>query len=158
MDNYREAYGIFACSGILFNHESPLRPERFVTQKVIRAARRIAAGQEKKVQLGNLAIQRDWGWAPEYVEAMWLMLQQERADDYVIATGETNSLEQFVEHAFASVGLDWHDHVETNPALLRPTDIRVGRADPAKAREKLGWSARYRMRDVVREMMRAEAG
>jgi GDPmannose 4,6-dehydratase len=155
VDNYREAYGLFACSGILFNHESPLRPERFVTQKVIRAARRIAAGEEQKVQLGNLEIQRDWGWAPEYVQAMWLMLQRDSPDDYVIATGETNSLQDFVAHAFSLAGLDWRNHVESNPALLRPTDIRVGRANPAKAHKQLGWTPDYRMRDVVREMMKA---
>lgn len=154
--NYREAYGLYACSGILFNHESTLRPERFVTQKIVRAACRIAAGQQKKLKLGNLAIQRDWGWAPEYVDAMWRMLQQGRADDYVIATGETSRLEDFVAEAFRLVGLDWRDHVESDPTLLRPTDLRVGRANPAKARERLGWTATSRMKDVVQQMVEAE--
>jgi GDPmannose 4,6-dehydratase len=154
--NYREAYGLYACSGILFNHESTLRPERFVTRKIVRAACRIAAGQQKKLKLGNLAVQRDWGWAPEYVDAMWRMLQQGRADDYVIATGETSRLEDFVAEAFRLVGLDWRDHVESDPTLLRPTDLRVGRANPAKARERLGWTATSRMKDVVQQMVEAE--
>ena len=153
--NYREAYGLHACSGILFNHESPLRPERFVTQKIVHAACRIAAGKQEKLKLGNLSIQRDWGWAPEYVEAMWRILQQERPDDYVIATGETNRLEDFVAEAFGSVGLDWREHVESDPILLRPTDLGVGRANPTKARERLGWTANSRMRDVVRQMVAA---
>ncbi len=155
--NYREAYGLFACSGILFNHESPLRPERFVTKKVISAACRIAAGSGEKLHLGNISIQRDWGWAPEYVEAMWLMLQQDQPDDYVIATGETNSLQDFVAAAFAAVGLDWRDHVETDSSLLRPTDLMTGRANPAKAREILGWQAKCRMGDIVRLMVRAQS-
>jgi GDPmannose 4,6-dehydratase len=151
--NYREAYGLHACSGILFNHESPLRPERFVTQKIVHAACRIAAGSEKKLKLGNLSIQRDWGWAPEYVDAMWRMLQQKTPDDYVIATGETNRLEDFVAEAFSLVGLDWREHVESDRTLLRPTDLTVSRANPAKGRERLGWVARSRMRDVVRQMV-----
>lgn len=150
--NYREAYGIFACSGILFNHESPLRPERFVTQKVVSAARRIAAGSNERLQLGNLAVQRDWGWGPEYVEAMWLMLQQPSADDYVIATGQTHSLEEFVEVAFRQHELDWREYVDISPEFLRPTDILVGRAKPAHARERLGWVAKSGMPDVVRMM------
>lgn len=150
--NYREAYGICACSGILFNHESPLRPERFVTQKVVSAACRIAAGSRERLQLGNLAIQRDWGWAPEYVEAMWLMLQQSSADDYVIATGQTHSLEVFIEEAFRLHGLDWREYVEISSEFLRPTDILVGCANPARARERLGWVAKSDMRDVVRMM------
>ena len=154
--NYREAYGLHACSGILFNHESPLRPERFVTRKIVAAAARIAAGDTAKLILGNLAIHRDWGWAPEYVEAMWAMLQQDEADDYVVATSETHALETFLQTAFECAGLDWHDHVEIDPALTRPTDLGVGRANPAKAREKLNWQARHRMRDVVAMMMDAE--
>ncbi|TAK86069.1 MAG: GDP-mannose 4,6-dehydratase [Betaproteobacteria bacterium] len=153
--NYREAYGLYACSGILFNHESPLRPERFVTQKIVHGACRIAAGRQKVLELGNLSVQRDWGWAPEYVDAMWRMLQQPKPDDYVIATGETNRLEDFVEEAFRLVGLDWRKYVQTDPSLLRPTDLAVGRANPAKALEKLGWQAKYKMRDVVREMVAA---
>lgn len=151
--NYREAYGIYACSGILFNHESPLRPERFVTQKVIMAANRIASGSRERLQLGNLAIQRDWGWAPEYVEAMWLMLQQPIADDYVIATGQTHSLEEFVAEAFSLHGLDWREHVDISEEFLRPTDILIGRANPVRAKERLGWMAKSEMRDVVRMMV-----
>ena len=154
--NYREAYGLFACSGILFNHESPLRPERFVTRKIIAAACRIAAGSREKLRLGNISIRRDWGWAPEYVEAMWRMLQQDQADDFVIATGETHSLEDLVDAAFSQAGLSWQDHVEVDPDLLRPADLEIGRADPAKAMKVLGWQARYRMRDVVRMMIEHE--
>jgi GDPmannose 4,6-dehydratase len=152
VDNYREAYGLYACSGILFNHESPLRPVRFVTQKIISTANRIAAGSKEKLQLGNISIQRDWGWAPEYVEAMWLMLQQDSPEDYVIATGETNSLEDFIAEAFTVVNLDWREHVDINPTLLRPTDIMIGRANPSKAKNTLGWTAETKMRDVVRKM------
>jgi GDPmannose 4,6-dehydratase len=152
VDNYREAYGLYACSGILFNHESRLRPVRFVTQKIISTAKRIAAGSKEKLQLGNISIQRDWGWAPEYVEAMWLMLQQDTPEDFVIATGETNSLEDFIAEAFTVVNLDWHEHVDLNPTLLRPTDIMVGRANPNKAKNTLGWTAETKMRDVVRKM------
>lgn len=155
VSNYREAYGLYACSGILFNHESPLRPERFVTQKIVLAACRIAARKQEKLRLGNLAVQRDWGWAPEYVDAMWRMLQQDHAEDYVIATGETNRLEDFVAEAFRLVGLDWHEHVESDPTLLRPTDLKVGRANPAKAQEQLNWVRRSGMRDVVQQMVAA---
>ena len=154
--NYRGAYGLFATSGILFNHESPLRLERFVTRKIVAAACRIAQGSGETLRLGNIAVQRDWGWAPEYVEAMWAMLQQDEADDYVVAPGETHALETFLQTAFECAGLDWHDHVEIDPALTRPTDLGVGRANPAKAREKLNWQARHRMRDVVAMMMDAE--
>ncbi|MBI3300319.1 MAG: GDP-mannose 4,6-dehydratase [Elusimicrobia bacterium] len=154
--NYREAYGLFACSGILFNHESHLRPERFVTRKVVAAACRIAAGAAEKLRLGDTKVCRDWGWAPEYVEAMWLMLQRQRPEDYVIATGETNSLEDFVAAAFSEVGLDWREHVVIDPSLLRPSDISVGRADPGKAAGELGWKAKRRMRDVVRSMVEEE--
>ncbi len=153
--NYREAYSLFACSGILFNHESPLRPERFVTQKIVAAAYRIAKGSQEKLYLGNISVQRDWGWAPEYVKGMYLMLQKTQPDDYVIATGETHKLEDFVAAAFAYVGLDWHDHVVTDAALLRPTDIAIGRANPAKAKEKLGWQPQYKMHDVARMMCEA---
>lgn len=156
--NYREAYGLYACSGILFNHESPLRPERFVTKKIIAAACRIAGGSNESLRLGNIAIQRDWGWAPEYVEAMWLMLQQDVPEDFVIATGESHSLEEFVERAFSCAGLDWHKHVAIDPELMRPADITAGRGNPAKAREKLGWQAKYRMQDVVQMMTQAESG
>jgi GDPmannose 4,6-dehydratase len=154
--NYREAYGLFACSGILFNHESPLRPERFVTQKIIAAACRIAQGSTEQLYLGNMQIQRDWGWAPEYVEAMYLMLQQEEPDDYVIATGESSSLEKFVAAAFASLDLDWRNYVVIDNSLLRPTDLAVGRGNPAKAKNKLGWQAKYKMKDVVQMMVEAK--
>lgn len=152
--NYREAYGLYVCSGILFNHESPLRPERFVTQKIVRAACRIAAHKQEKLELGNLDVQRDWGWAPEYVDAMWRILQQDRAEDYVIATGETSSLEDFVAEAFHQVGLNWRDHVETDQTLLRPTDLKIGRANPEKARKQLCWAADSKMSDVVRKMVK----
>lgn len=156
--NYREAYGLFACSGILFNHESPLRPERFVTQKIIKAAIDIAAGKQEKLYLGDISIQRDWGWAPEYVEAMYLMLQQQEPDDYVIATGETYALESFIETAFSCVGLDWKTCVKSDSNLLRPTDIAVGRGNPSKAEQKLGWKAKYKMPDVVRMMVVSPSG
>lgn len=151
--NYREAYNLYACTGILFNHESPLRPERFVTQKIIKAAKRIAAGSTEKLQLGNTSIARDWGWAPEYVEAMWLVLQQKKPEDYVVATGETHTLQEFVAESFSSFGLDWYNHVVSDPSLLRPSEIMVSRANPAKAAERLGWLASYKMRDVVRIMI-----
>jgi GDPmannose 4,6-dehydratase len=154
--NYREAYGLFACSGILFNHESPLRPERFVSQKIVAAACRIASGSKEKLILGNIDIHRDWGWAPEYVQAMWLMLQQDKSDDYVIATGETNSLKDFVCAVFSKLGMNWYDHVECNSALLRPTDILISRANPAKARKKICWEAQYKMSDVARMMVDAQ--
>lgn len=152
--NYREAYGLFACSGILFNHESCLRPGRFVTQKIVTGARRIAAGESPgKLRLGNLDIERDWGWAPEFVEAMALMLRQPEPDDYVIATGETRPLKDFVAQAFQAVGLDWREHVESDPALFRPTDLRHGAANPAKAAANLGWHAKWKMNEVVHAMM-----
>jgi GDPmannose 4,6-dehydratase len=154
--NYRAAYGLKACSGILFNHESPLRPERFVTKKIVAAACRIAQGSNEKLSLGNTAIERDWGWAPEYVEAMWLMLQQNEPDDYVIATGETHSLEEFIDIAFTRVGLKWRDHVVRDPQLLRPMDFAVGKANPSKARYKLGWQAKLRLKDVVERMVDAQ--
>ena len=151
--NYREAYGLFACSGILFNHESPLRPERFVTQKIVRAACRIAAGSDERLRLGNLDIHRDWGYAPEYVAAMQRMLQLDQAEDFVIATGSTHSLRDFVSAAFEAVGLNWQNHVDLDPQLLRPTDLRFGHANPAKARERLGWRASTKMQGVVRLMV-----
>ncbi len=151
--NYREAYDIFACSGLLFNHESPLRPERFVTQKIVREACQIKSGKQKKMNLGNISVKRDWGWAPEYVEAMWLMLQQDKADDYIIATGYTYSLEDLVETVFSSLDLNWHDYVELKSDLLRPTDIKISLADPSKAGRELGWKARYKMKDVAAMMV-----
>ena len=153
--NYREAYGLFACSGILFNHDSPLRPERFVTQKIVASACRIAAGKQDKLYLGNIDIQRDWGWAEDYVEAMYLMLQQEQPDDYVIATGESYKLAEFIEIAFRLVNLDWRDYVISDKELCRPTDIAISRGAPHKAREKLGWEAQHKIADIVRLMMEA---
>lgn len=150
--NYREAYNLFACTGILFNHESPLRPERFVTQKIIQSACRIAAGSKEKLHLGNISISRDWGWAEEYVRAMWLMLQQDTPADYVIATGESNSLEAFVTEAFLAVGLDWREHVISDESLIRPSEIMTSCGNPSKAAAKLGWKAHYRMRDAVQMM------
>jgi GDPmannose 4,6-dehydratase len=154
--NYREAYNLFACSGILFNHESPLRPARFVTKKIVSAACRIAAGSREQLQLGNIAIRRDWGWAPEYVEAMYLMVQQETPDDFVIATGESHSLEEFVATAFAQVDLDWREHVVINPDLFRPTEIAISRGNPRKSWETFGWQAQYKMKQVVALMVEDE--
>lgn len=150
---YRDAYGLHACSGILFNHESPLRPERFVTRKVVTAARRIAGGSKERLTLGTLSIVRDWGWAPEYVEAMWRMLQQDKARDYVIATGEAHSLEEFVAEVFRALGLDWRAHVDTDKSLGRPTDPHAVRGDPRRAAAELGWKAQTRMRDLVKKLL-----
>jgi GDPmannose 4,6-dehydratase len=140
--NYREAYGLFACSGLLFNHESPLRPRRFVTAKIMAAARALAAGERMKLELGNLDVSRDWGYAPEYVEAMWLMLQQDHPDDYVIATGESHTLREFTDGTFRRFGLDYRDHVEVSEALRRPSEIVYNRGKPLKAHERMGWRAR----------------
>jgi len=156
LDNYRNAYGIHACTGILFNHESPLRPARFVTQKIVSAVRRIAEGSDEKLKLGRLDIQRDWGWAPEYVDAMWRILQQDQPQDYVIATGKTHSLEQFVETAFAYFDLDWRRYVVQAPELLRPTDPLLIAGNPTKAQSVLGWQAIKLMPDVVAAMMFAD--
>ena len=153
--NYREAYGLHACTGILFNHESPVRSERFVTQKIVRAAARIANGKPERLQLGRLDIYRDWGWAPEYVEVMWLMLQQKSLDDFVIATGRSVSLEYFVEQAFSHMNLRWRDHVDLSDELLRPTDIRQGSADPSHAARQLGWIAQHDVDYVIYEMCKA---
>ena len=155
VDNYREAYGLHACSGILFNHESPLRPSRFVTQKIIGAAWRIANGSTERLQLGRLDVARDWGWAPEYVVAMHRMLQQDTPRDYVIATGHTHTLEQFVETAFSQLGLVWQDHVEQRQELMRPNELRVSRADPSLAAAQLRWQATSSMTQVVSKMIDA---
>ena len=154
--NYRDAYGLFACSGILFNHESPLRPERFVTKKIVSTAYRISKGSRETLRLGDIGIERDWGWAPEYVEAMWHMLQQDQPDDFVIATGESHTLEEFVTLTFHELGLDWQDHVLIDEILFRPNELKVGRAIPTKAAEKLGWSARYKLKEVIQAMLQAE--
>ncbi len=152
---YREAYNLFACTGILFNHESPLRPARFVTQKIISTAVRIARGSGETLELGRLDVARDWGWAPEYVEAMWLMLQADAPEDYVIATGETHRLEEFVDYSFQTLGLDWRNHVRQSPEFMRPTDLLIGRADPTKARDGLGWKATDNMQSVIEKMLEA---
>jgi GDPmannose 4,6-dehydratase len=154
--NYREAYGLYACSGLLFNHESPLRPERFVTRKIVAAACRIAAGSGERLRLGNLAVRRDWGWAPEYVQAMWLMLQQAKPCDYVIATGNSYSLEEFVAMAFAVLELEWQEHTMIDPDLYRATDIANSLADASRAENELNWRAEYRMPDIVRLMIAGE--
>ena len=156
--NYRDAHAMFAVNGILFNHESPLRPERFVTQKVVRAAARIAQGSTDKLNLGALSISRDWGWAPEYVEAMWLMLQAELPEDFVIATGEANSLKDFVAQTFACFGLDWTQHVEHDDSLMRPNEIILSQGNPEKAKQLLGWQVKRRMSDVVKELCAYEQG
>jgi GDPmannose 4,6-dehydratase len=153
---YRESYGLYACSGIPFNHESPLRSEKFVTRKIVAAATRIAHGSTAVLELGNLNIRRDWGWAPDYVEAMWRMLQQQSAEDFVIATGVTFSLEEFLNCAFSHFDLDWHKHVRTSEKLSRPADISEMRADATKARQKLGWTAPHRMPEVAEMMLAAE--
>jgi GDPmannose 4,6-dehydratase len=147
--NYREAYQLFACSGILFNHESPLRPRRFVTRKIVSAAVKIARGEEEFLSLGNLDVWRDWGYAPEYVEAMWLMLQQDVAEDFVIATGQSNSLKTFVAEVFGALSLNWQDHVHHDPGLLRPSDLAFSRGNPAKAERLLGWKAGTCFREMI---------
>jgi GDPmannose 4,6-dehydratase len=154
--NYREAYGLHASTGILFNHESPLRPQRFVTRKIVLAACRISIGKKEKLTLGNLEIRRDWGWAPEYVDAMWRMVQLEKADDFIIATGVSNSLEDFVRIAFEEVGLDWREHTVLSDSLRRPTDISEGKGDATKAERILGWKAKSHMKDVIAMMVKAE--
>jgi GDPmannose 4,6-dehydratase len=154
--NYREAYGLFACSGLLFNHESPLRPARFVTQKIIRGALEIASGRAETLSLGALMLARDWGWAPEYVGAMARMLERDTPEDFVIATGETNTLEDFVATAFSCFGLNWREHVVLNSSFLRPLDISFSSGNPAKAERVLGWKAAKKMRDVVASLADAE--
>jgi GDPmannose 4,6-dehydratase len=157
VENYREAYSLFACNGILFNHESPLRSHRFVTRKIAAAAVRIARAGQERLTLGRLDIVRDWGWAPEYVEAMWAMLQQSEPRDFVIATGESRSLEDFVATAFEAVGLDWRKHVDSDPTLFRPMDLDRSLGNPAEAERVLGWRAKFHMGDVVRAMVAAES-
>ena len=154
--NYRESYHLFACSGICFNHESPRRGYEFVTRKIVRAAARIQAGLDKELRLGNLDSQRDWGYAPEYVEAMWLMLQQDAPDDYVIATGRTNTVERFAELAFAEVGLDYQKYVVQDPQFMRPAEVDLLVGAPLKAKEKLGWQATTSLEELVKIMVQAE--
>jgi GDPmannose 4,6-dehydratase len=154
--NYREARGLFACNGILFNHESPRRGETFVTRKITRAATRISVGLQDKLYLGNLDARRDWGYAPEYVEAMWLMLQQENPDDYIIATGETHSVEEFVEEAFGLLGLNWRKHVEIDQRYIRPTEVDLLLGDYSKAKKKLAWEPKVSFKELVRIMVEAD--
>lgn len=151
--NYREGYNLYCTSGILFNHESPLRPERFVVQKSVLAARRIAGGSREKLQLGNLSVIRDWGWAPEYVDAMWRILQQPCADDFVVGSGKSVSLEAVVSEIFAQQNLDWRQHVGYNPVFSRPTDLVESRANPARASAVLGWQATVEIPELVSRMM-----
>ncbi len=154
--NYRESYGMFACNGILFNHESPRRGETFVTRKITRAAARIKAGLQGKLYLGNLDAKRDWGYAKEYVEAMWLMLQQERPDDYVIATGETHSVQEFLEEVFSYLDLDWRQYVDIDPQYYRPAEVDLLVGDASKAKRSLGWEPKTTFRDLVRLMVTAD--
>ncbi|MDO9182602.1 MAG: GDP-mannose 4,6-dehydratase [Bacteriovorax sp.] len=151
--NYRESYGLFACTGVLFNHESYLRPERFVTQKIISAVVRISQGSTEKLSLGNINISRDWGWAPEYVEAMWLMLQNKKAEDFIICTGETNTLETFVKFAFEHFNLNYKDYMIINEDFIRPNEILVSYGDPKKAFETLGWKAQTKIKDIIVKMI-----
>lgn len=151
--NYREAYDLFACTGVLFNHESPLRGDRFVTKKIISTACRIFNGSNEKLVLGNIEIERDWGWAPDYVEAMWLMLQHDIPDDYIIATGETHKLRDFINIAFKELGLNWEDHVLIDKNLFRPTDLKSGKADPSKAKNILGWNSKCSFEQIIRNMI-----
>jgi GDPmannose 4,6-dehydratase len=155
--NYREAYGAWACSGILFNHESRLRSSRFVTRKIADAVTRIKAGQDFKLELGDIGIWRDWGYAPDYVEAMWLMLQRDQPEEFVIATGEMHSLEEFVAAMFAEVDLDWHDHVVINRRLFRPAEVLSNCGNPSKAAEELGWRARRKFSDLPRLLLHGDA-
>jgi len=154
--NYREAYGLFACTGILFNHESPLRPARFVTQKIVSTAVRIGNGSKEKLVLGRLDIRRDWGWAPEYVEAMWRMLQQKKPDDYVVATGEEHSLQQFVAETFRQLGLDWRKHVVSDSKLFRPSDIERSCGNASKARRKLGFRAKIGFKKIISALIQRD--
>ena len=154
--NYRDGYGLFGANGILFNHESPRRGETFVTRKITRAIARIKAGLQDKVYLGNLEAQRDWGYAPEYVEAMWKILQQDRPDDFVIGTGESHSVREFAEEAFGYAGLDWSNHIEVDPRYIRPAEAEHLQADPVKAREELGWSPKVGFGELVRILVDAD--
>lgn len=154
--NYREAYGLFACNGILFNHESPRRGETFVTRKITRAATRIKLGLQQKLYLGNLDAKRDWGFAGDYVQAMWLMLQQDKPDDYVVATGETRSVREFAEEVFSYLDLDWQKHIEIDPRYFRPSEVDYLQGDPAKAKKVLGWRPKIGFRELARMMTDAD--
>ncbi|MGL4881668.1 MAG: GDP-mannose 4,6-dehydratase [Waterburya sp.] len=154
--NYRESYNLFACNGILFNHESPRRGETFVTRKITRAVARIVEGTQKKLYLGNLDSKRDWGYAKDYVQAMWLMLQQEQPDDYVVATGETYQIREFLDIAFGYVNLDWHDYVAFDPRYLRPAEVDLLIGDPTKTKQKLGWQPSVTFEELVKLMVNAD--
>ncbi|MEB3274660.1 MAG: GDP-mannose 4,6-dehydratase [Prochlorothrix sp.] len=154
--NYRESYDLFACNGILFNHESPRRGETFVTRKITRAIARILAGQQDKLYMGNLDSKRDWGYAKDYVRAMWLMLQQDQPDDYVVATGETHSVQEFLEMAFGAVNLNWKDYVEFDPRYLRPAEVDLLIGDPTKAKTQLGWEPEVSFQDLVTLMVSSD--
>jgi GDPmannose 4,6-dehydratase len=154
--NYRESYGLFACNGILFNHESPRRGETFVTRKITRAIARIVGNQQKKLYLGNLDSKRDWGYAKDYVEAMWLMLQQEQPDDYVVSTGETHSVREFLKEAFGYVNLNWEDYVEIDPRYFRPAEVDLLLGDSTKAKQKLGWEPKVTFKSLVEIMVDAD--
>jgi GDPmannose 4,6-dehydratase len=154
--NYREAYGLFICNGILFNHESPRRGETFVTRKVTRAVGRIKLGLQDKLYLGNLDAKRDWGFAGDYVEAMWLMLQQDKPDDYVVATGETYSVKQFLDETFRVLDLDWKKHVEQDPRYFRPAEVDLLLGDSSKARKVLGWKPKVGFKELVKMMVDAD--
>ncbi|MEB3149404.1 MAG: GDP-mannose 4,6-dehydratase, partial [Sphaerospermopsis sp.] len=154
--NYRESYNLFACNGILFNHESHRRGETFVTRKITRAVARIVAGKQKSIYMGNLDAKRDWGYAKDYVRAMWLMLQQDQPDDYVVATGETHSVKEFLELAFGYVNLNWEDYVEFDQRYLRPAEVDLLIGDPTKARQKLGWQPSVTFKELVALMVEAD--
>jgi GDPmannose 4,6-dehydratase len=154
--NYREGYNLFTCNGILFNHESPRRGQTFVTRKITRAIAEILAGRQRYLYLGNLEAKRDWGYAPEYVEAMWLMLQQDKPDDFVLGTGKSKSVKEFVEEAFKYVGLDWEKYVRIDPRYFRPTEVELLLADSGKAKAKLGWEPKVTFEELVRIMMDAD--
>lgn len=154
--NYRESYGMYACNGILFNHESPRRGETFVTRKITRAATRIKEGLQEKLYLGNLDASRDWGFAGDYVEAMWLMLQQDKAEDYVIATGETYTVRQFLDEVFGHLGLDWHKYVEVDPRYFRPAEVDFLLGDASKARKQLGWTPKVSMKQLAAMMTESD--
>ncbi len=153
---YRDAYGLFACNGILFNHESPLRGLEFVTRKITNSVAKIKLGMQKKLCLGNIDAKRDWGFAPDYVESMWLILQQDTPDDYVIATGETHSVREFVEEAFKVVGLDWRKYVEVKESFKRPIDVNYLKGDYSKAKDKFGWEPKVKFKELVKKMVRTD--
>lgn len=154
--NYREAYGLFACTGILFNHESPLRPHRFVTSKIVSTAVRIAEGSDEILKIGKMDIYRDWGWAPDYVKAMWSMIQEAHAEDFVIATGESHSLEEFISETFTQVGLNWREHVQSSKEYYRPSDIDRSCGNPVKAQKKLGWKRAHSFIEIIKNLVNAD--